>query len=91
MTQQTLNITGDTVSTITQMLRTITVFNFNCAVNCFPAHTGVHVTLDSLLKDTDLKSTIKTLVSSSGRSVPVGEDNYNKKQGVANGSVKINP
>uniref|UniRef100_A0A1J3EMA5 4-alpha-glucanotransferase n=1 Tax=Noccaea caerulescens TaxID=107243 RepID=A0A1J3EMA5_NOCCA len=51
----------------------------------------VHVTLDSLMKDTDLKSTIKTLVSSSGRSVPVGEDNYNKKQGVANGSVKINP
>ncbi|XP_010508798.1 PREDICTED: 4-alpha-glucanotransferase DPE2 [Camelina sativa] len=55
----------------------------------------VHVTLDSLIKDTDLKSTIKNLVSSSGRSVPgstAGEDN-NKNQGevIANGSTKPNP
>ncbi|XP_024016763.1 4-alpha-glucanotransferase DPE2 isoform X2 [Eutrema salsugineum] len=43
----------------------------------------VHVTLDALMKDTDLKSTIKNLVSSSGRSFPVsaaGEDANNKKQ-----------
>ncbi|KAG5395612.1 hypothetical protein IGI04_017426 [Brassica rapa subsp. trilocularis] len=40
----------------------------------------VHVTLDSLMKDVDLKSTIKNLVSSSGRSVPAsGEDVNNKK------------
>nr|AAB86444.1 4-alpha-glucanotransferase [Arabidopsis thaliana] len=55
----------------------------------------VHVTLDSLLKDTDLKSTIKNLVSSSGRSVPAnvsGED-INKSRGevIANGSTKPNP
>jgi len=53
------------------------------------------VTLDSLLKDTDLKSTIKNLVSSSGRSVPAnvsGED-INKSRGevIANGSTKPNP
>ncbi|XP_010525431.1 PREDICTED: 4-alpha-glucanotransferase DPE2 isoform X2 [Tarenaya hassleriana] len=48
----------------------------------------VHVTLDSLMEDKDLKSTIKNLVSSSGRSVPAsGED---EKQGgdIVNGSTK---
>lgn len=50
------------------------------------------MTLDSLMKDIDLKSTIKNLVAVSGRSVPVsGEDDNNKKGVMANGSTKPNP
>lgn len=51
-----------------------------CQLFFLIVNTGVHVTLDSLMKDVDLKSTIKNLVSSSGRSVPAsGEDVNNKK------------
>lgn len=83
MTRQTPNITGDTVSTITKKtLRRFPAFNLIELQNVFflCVNTGVHVTLDSLMKDIDLKSTIKNLVSSSGRSVPAsGEDDNNKK------------
>ena len=37
-------------------------------------YSGVHVTLESLIKDSELKSTIKDLVRGSGRSHPVGEN-----------------
>lgn len=37
-------------------------------------YSGVHVTLESLIKDSELKSTIKDLVRESGRSHPVGEN-----------------
>lgn len=97
MTQQTLNITGDTVSTYQHSNAQSYYYSLDLIVTrTVSVHTGVHVTLDSLMKDTDLKSTIKNLVSNSGRSVPAsaaGEDDNNKKQGgvIANGSTKSNP
>lgn len=96
MTLQTPNITGDTVSSTNALtVRTVTVLTLIELCELFYVHIGVHVTLDSLMKDTDLKSTIKNLVSSSGRSVPTNaadEDN-NKIQGevIGNGSTKPNP
>lgn len=38
--------------------------------NFVPVYSGVHVTLESLLKDKELKATIKDLVCGSGRSHP---------------------
>lgn len=41
---------------------------------CFGLLSGVHVTLESLIKDNDLQTTIKDLVSWSGRSLPKEDD-----------------
>ncbi|PKU64882.1 4-alpha-glucanotransferase DPE2 [Dendrobium catenatum] len=49
----------------------------------------VHVTLESLLKDEDLKITIKDLVISSGRSYPTSEAEIKNKQQVENIQSKI--
>lgn len=60
---------------------------------------GVHVTLESLMKDNQLKTTIKDLVRGSGRSYPVGENEVQvneetaatstEKQLVPNGDEKL--
>lgn len=42
--------------------------------------TGVHVTLDSLMLDEDLKTIIKDMVLSSGRSDPVNETNASSSE-----------
>ena len=41
---------------------------------CFWLLSGVHVTLESLIKDNDLQTTIKDLVRWSGRSLPKEDD-----------------
>lgn len=48
-------------------------------------HAGVHVTLESLLGDKDLKAIIKDLVRSSGRSFPVtvGSDMQGNQNNIA--------
>jgi hypothetical protein len=43
-------------------------------------YSGTHVTLESLIKDNELKSTIKGLVKGSGRSHPVGENEVQAKE-----------
>lgn len=42
---------------------------------CLCLYSGVHVTLESLMKDNELKAAIKDLVRGSGRSYPVVEEN----------------
>lgn len=42
--------------------------------------TGVHVTLDSLMLDKDLKTIIKDMVLSSERSYPVNETNASSSE-----------
>lgn len=55
-------------------------------------YTGVHVTLESLQKDEELKTTVKDLVCASGRSCPPGgqevASNTRDKQQVASSQEK---